>query len=68
MKNDGKTITIETGDLDIFHVNWSEEDMAYAGTHPRYPSLSYLAPTVEEARAGIVKIVVSAACDDYFGV
>lgn len=43
-----------------YRIQWSEEDGQYIGTVLEFPSLSWLADTREEARAGIKKTVQDA--------
>jgi len=40
-------------------VAWSEDDGEYVATHPDYPSLSWLAPTEEQAFAGLERLIES---------
>lgn len=46
-----------------YRVTWSAEDDEYVGLCAEFPSLSWLAPTLEEAFAGI-RQVVSEALED----
>lgn len=41
----------------IFHVSWSEKDQQYVGVCEKFPSLSWLADSEEEALSGIKKLV-----------
>jgi predicted HicB family RNase H-like nuclease len=47
----------------IYRVSWSKEDEAYVGTCLEFPSLSWLADTMEEALTGIVAVVRSVVDD-----
>lgn len=40
-----------------FDVTWSEEDQEYVGLCAQFPSLSWLAPTQDEALSGIQTVV-----------
>lgn len=40
-----------------YSVSWSEEDQEYVGLCAEFPSLSWLAPTPEDALAGIRRLV-----------
>ena len=40
-----------------FDVTWSEEDQEYVGLCAQFPSLSWLAPTQDEALFGIQTVV-----------
>lgn len=44
-------------DHHIYRVTWSAEDQEYAGLCAEFPSLSWLAPTPDEALAGICALV-----------
>jgi len=46
-----------------YRVTWSEEDKEYVGLCVEYPSLSWLAPTPEEALEGIRQVVADAVAD-----
>ena len=46
-----------------YKVTWSVEDEDYVGTCYAFPSLSWLAPTPEEAMSGICKLVRDADGD-----
>ena len=46
-----------------YRVTWSPEDREYAGLCAEFPSLSWLAPTAEEAFAGIRKLVHEVLAD-----
>jgi predicted HicB family RNase H-like nuclease len=46
-----------------YRVTWSEEDEEYVGLCAEYPSLSWLAPTPEEALEGIRRLVADVVAD-----
>jgi predicted HicB family RNase H-like nuclease len=46
-----------------YRVTWSEEDEEYVGLCVEYPSLSWLAPTPQEALEGIRQVVADVAAD-----
>jgi predicted HicB family RNase H-like nuclease len=46
-----------------YRVTWSEEDKEYVGLCVEYPSLSWLAPTPQEALEGIRQVVADVAAD-----
>ena len=46
-----------------YRVTWSEEDKDYVGLCVEYPSLSWLAPTPQEALEGIRQIVADVVAD-----
>ena len=46
-----------------FRIFWSEEDNEYVGECLEFPSLSWLAPTQEEALSGIKKLVAECVED-----
>ena len=46
-----------------YRVTWSEEDDEYVGLCVEYPSLSWLAPTPQEALEGIRQIVADVVAD-----
>jgi predicted HicB family RNase H-like nuclease len=46
-----------------YRVTWSEEDEEYIGLCVEYPSLSWLAPTPQEALEGIRQVVADVAAD-----
>ncbi len=46
-----------------YRVTWSEEDGEYVGLCAEFPSLSWLAPTIEEGLSGIRDIVKQAVAD-----
>ena len=46
-----------------YRVTWSEEDNEYVGLCIEYPSLSWLAPTPQEALGGIRQVVADAVAD-----
>jgi predicted HicB family RNase H-like nuclease len=46
-----------------YRITWSEEDKEYAGLCLEFPSLSWLAPTPEDALQGIRKVVQEAVAD-----
>ena len=46
-----------------YRVTWSEEDEEYIGLCIEYPSLSWLAPTPQEALEGIRQVVAEVVAD-----
>jgi predicted HicB family RNase H-like nuclease len=46
-----------------YRVTWSEEDKEYVGLCVEYPSLSWLAPTPQEALEGIRQVVADVVAD-----
>ena len=46
-----------------YRVTWSEEDEEYVGLCVEYPSLSWLAPTPQEALSGIRQVVADIVSD-----
>lgn len=46
-----------------YRVEWSDEDGEYVGTADEFPSLSFLAPTADEALGGIRELVLIALAD-----
>jgi predicted HicB family RNase H-like nuclease len=46
-----------------YRVTWSEEDNEYVGLCVEYPGLSWLAPTPQEALAGIRQVVADVVVD-----
>ena len=46
-----------------YRVTWSEEDEDYVGLCVEYPSLSWLAPTPQEALEGIRQVVADVVAD-----
>lgn len=46
-----------------YRVTWSEEDEEYVGLCIEYPSLSWLAPTPQDALSGIQQVVAEVAAD-----
>jgi predicted HicB family RNase H-like nuclease len=46
-----------------YRVTWSEEDKEYVGLCVEYPSLSWLAPTPQEALEGIRQVVADVVVD-----
>jgi predicted HicB family RNase H-like nuclease len=46
-----------------YRVTWSEEDKEYVGLCVEYPSLSWLAPTPQEALEGIRQVVADVVSD-----
>jgi predicted HicB family RNase H-like nuclease len=46
-----------------YRVTWSEEDEEYVGLCVEYPSLSWLAPTPQEALEGIRQVVADVVAD-----
>ena len=46
-----------------YRVTWSEEDEEYVGLCIEYPSLSWLAPTPQEALEGIRQVVAEVVAD-----
>ncbi len=47
-----------------YRAEWSPEDNEFVGLVAEFPSLSWLAPTEEEALRGIIKVVEQIAADD----
>lgn len=50
-------------DCYTYRITWSDEDGEYAGLCAEFPSLSWLAPTPDAARAGIRHIVAEICAD-----
>ncbi|MDB5789791.1 MAG: HicB family protein [Caballeronia mineralivorans] len=50
-------------DRHTYTVTWSAEDGEHVGLCAEFPSLSWLAPTPEEARAGI-RLLVAECVED----
>lgn len=48
---------METHDQYTYRITWSVEDNEYVGLCAEFPSLSWLAPSPQEALAGIVALV-----------
>jgi predicted HicB family RNase H-like nuclease len=46
-----------------YRVTWSEEDEEYVGLCIEYPSLSWLAPTPQDALSGIQQVVADVVAD-----
>jgi predicted RNase H-like HicB family nuclease len=46
-----------------YQASWSAEDQEYVGTALEFRSLSHLAPTAEEALAGIQQLVADVVAD-----
>ena len=46
-----------------YSVTWSDEDGEYVGLCTEFPSLSWLAPTPDEAFSGIRRLVSDALAD-----
>jgi predicted HicB family RNase H-like nuclease len=46
-----------------YRVTWSEDDQEHVGLCAEFPSLSWLAPTPEEALAGVRRLVADVASD-----
>jgi len=46
-----------------YRVTWSAEDNEHVGLCAEFPSLSWLAPTPEEALSGIRRVVADAVAD-----
>jgi predicted HicB family RNase H-like nuclease len=46
-----------------YRVTWAEEDEEYVGLCVEYPSLSWLAPTPQEALEGIRQVVADVVAD-----
>ena len=46
-----------------YRVTWSEEDEEYVGLCIEYPSLSWLAPTPQDALEGIRQVVAEVVAD-----
>lgn len=57
------TGTKVAGDRYTYRVTWSEEDQEYVGLCAEFPSLSWLAPTQEEALKGIREVVAGIITD-----
>ena len=55
-----------TSDHYTYRVTWSAEDEEYVGLCAEFPSLSWLAPTQEEAFAGI-RALVADSVEDMLG-
>lgn len=54
---------IIANDRYTYRVTWSEEDQEYVGLCIEYPSLSWLAPSPEEALAGIRAVVAEVVAE-----
>ncbi|MBE2232199.1 MAG: type II toxin-antitoxin system HicB family antitoxin [Anaerolinea sp.] len=52
-----------TDDRYTYRVTWSEEDQEYVGLCIEFPSLSWLAPSPEEALAGIRSVMAATVAD-----
>ena len=50
-----------------YRVEWSQADNEFVGLVAEFPSLSWLAPTEDEALLGIIKVVEQIAADDTGG-
>jgi len=50
-------------DLFTYRVSWSPEDKEHVGLCAEFPSLSWLAPTPEQALAGIRRLVAEVVND-----
>lgn len=48
----------------VYRVEWSPADNEFVGLVAEFPSLSWLAPTEEEALRGIIKVVEEMVTDD----
>ena len=46
-----------------YRVTWSPEDNEHVGLCAEFPSLTWLAPTIEDALRGIQQIVHEVVCD-----
>lgn len=46
-----------------YRITWSEDDREYVGLCAEFPSLSWLAPTPEDALQGVRKTVAGAVAD-----
>lgn len=46
-----------------YRITWSEEDAEYVGLCAEFPSLSYLASTIQKALQGILKVVAEVIAD-----
>ena len=59
------TRTAEAASSDYaYRVEWSPADNEFVGLVAEFPSLSWLAPTEDEALRGIIKVVEQIAADD----
>lgn len=47
-----------------YRVEWSSADNEFVGLVAEFPSLSWLAPTEDEALRGIIKVVEQIVADD----
>jgi predicted HicB family RNase H-like nuclease len=56
-------MTMLENDRYTYRVTWSEEDKEYVGLCIEYPSLSWLAPTPQEALDGIRQVVANVVAD-----
>ena len=56
-------VAMATSDHYTYRVTWSAEDEEYVGSCAEFPSLSWLAPTSDEALAGIREMVVGCVED-----
>jgi predicted HicB family RNase H-like nuclease len=56
-------MTMLKNDRYTYRVTWSEEDEEYVGLCVEYPSLSWLAPTPQEALEGIRQAVADVVVD-----
>lgn len=53
----------DDGDHYTYRVTWSGEDGEYVGLCAEFPSLSWLAPTADEAFSGIRRLVADCLAD-----
>jgi predicted HicB family RNase H-like nuclease len=56
-------MTMLKNDRYTYRVTWSEEDEEYVGLCVEYPSLSWLAPTPQDALSGIQQVVAEVVAD-----
>lgn len=52
-----------TADRYTYSIVWSELDQEHVGRVAEFPSLSWLAPTRDEAHAGIMRLVAEVVAD-----
>ncbi len=50
---------------DSYQVIWSDEDEEFVGLCAKFPSLSWLAPTLEDALQGIKSLVAEVVSEPY---
>jgi predicted RNase H-like HicB family nuclease len=56
-------MTIQSAPNYTYQVFWSEDDGEYVGVCAEFPSLSWLAPSPEEATLGIQAVVAEVIAD-----